>query len=221
MKRIIPILIFLLAVQTAAQAQEDPKAILVDEIEKVYCDEFLARIDNFFIQLNRYPEAKGYFVLSGANEFLERKLGYEMMFDGAISWRSFDASRVTKIRSTETGNVHLQFWLVPTGADVPNFISQSWNFTLPLGSKPFLFHSDMEQICSSPTFPQVMREYVSANPGMRVHVVIYANSSNGRRKGVTESKPALKGIPKDRIRYFFQRSSYDSYADYWLVPKRR
>lgn len=195
---------------------------MVDEFDHYQCEEFLARIDNFYIQLNNNRSATGYFVVSGGDEIIRAKTSCEMMLDGAVAARAYDPVRVTKIRSTNNGKLRVRLWLVPAGAETPDFGVSRWNLALPAGAKPFLFHTDMEQICYTPTFPGQMKEYLDANTGMRVHVVVYANSARSRRKDIRESMPRIKDIPKDRLRYFFVKTKTPyPYSDYWLVPAKK
>lgn len=216
------LLIFVLLTANSGLAQNKPKAMLFYEPERqVHCDEFQVIVDSFFIELFNMPSSHGYFVLTGGNEFLQDKINYEMMFDGYINQRRYDRGRVTTVRGAETGNVKFQMWVVPVGADIPKFETVKWNFKLPAGTKPFVIHSDMVQNCSLP-FSKFMNEFLAADPDTRVHIVIYANSARSRRRRVRETFPVMIGIPANRRRYFFVRSS-DPYlnADYWIVPKER
>jgi len=212
----------LLGLSSSAQ---NAKPVLIDEFGNIPCDDYLARVDNFYISLGSDPTAHGYAVISGF-PYLRRRLAYDLWLDGAVWSRRFDPDRITKIRGKEIGDIRMQFWLVPGGAEPPKFDPSAWNFTFAEKSKPFVFHSEMEQICSSPTFTRPYKEYIDANLGSRGHVVIYAASQRSFRKTLQEAKERLKGIPGKRLRYFFVRidgSPYgdNSYADYWLVPKRK
>ena len=205
-----------------AFAQERPQAVLVDERKDIGCEQLLATVDNFYIQLNNNVDAKGYVVLSGSNDDLLRKIDIELLFDGAVQQRRFDATRVTKIRGKEIGPLNIQFWLVPAGAEIPKFDVVDWNLRLSPDTKRHLLHTDMEQICSTPTFPEMAKELIDDNPDARIHVVIHANSVRTRQKGISEALSRMKKIDKKRVRYFFAPLSDDPfpYADYWIVvPK--
>lgn len=220
MRIFAPIIILLFVI--SCFAQEKPTATLVDEFAHSPCDEFRARVDNFYIQLNKAPSSRGYFVVAGGNAFLDEKLGYELLMDGTIAQRQYDPGRVTKIRSTENGMIRVQMWLVPEGAIKPDLAETQWNLTLPAGTRAFVIHSGLEGICSYPTFPSQMKEYLGANPGMRVHVVVYASNSRTRKRGVRETLHDLEGIPKNRVRYFYSYvEGPDPYEDYWLVPTKK
>ena len=200
--------------------------VLVDEFDKPHCDEFLARVDNFFLQLNAEPTATGYFILSGPENKRLEMLEMDMLFDGAIAQRAYEAALVKKAIAwnLNSNEIHLQFWLVQSGSAPPEVEVVrriEWHYNLSPGMEPFILHTDNEHICSTPTFPKVYQAILLANPKAHGNVVIYGNSRKAQREGLKDAKETLKAIPKARFRYFFVRSA-DEYpwADYWIVPPK-
>ena len=173
------ILITLLASFQICFGQEKPKAILVDEFSKIECDDFLSRIDNFHIQLKNDSTSQGYAVISGDNSNLRVKLAYELWINGAIKTMKYDGNRIVKVRSKEIGEPKMQLWIVPSGVEKPDFKEITWNFVFPPKTKPFIFHDDFEQICSSVAFEKIFTEYLMANPNSRGHIVIYGKLFQG------------------------------------------
>jgi len=204
-------------------AQEKPKAILVDEFSQLTCDDILARAENFFMQLHANPSARGYFMISGRNDLLRGKLFWERQFYAIAAARSLDRERLVEIRGSETGDFKGQFWLVPSDVIVPDFRPSTWNFSLSAGAKAFIINSEFGEMCEDPINPSMINDFLNANPGMRVHAVIYANTKKARQEGLRNSQGALKTIPANRVRYFIARSHGYSIplAEYWLVPKKR
>lgn len=221
-RRVVFVLIFCMTTLTVALAQEKPEPVLVDQFSKIGCDNYLAHIDNFYQSyLEKDSASHGFVIISGDNRYLNKKLAYELTWDGAMEQRAYNPSRVTKIRGKESGDLDVQFWYIPAGLDIPRFQTTTWNFTFPANTKPFILHSDMEQICSTPTFAKVYKEYLDTNPDAHGNVVIFANSKRAYRKGLNEAKKTLNNIPMSRIRFFLSHidDSYP-YAEYWLVPKK-
>ncbi len=94
----------------------DPKPELVDEYGVLKDDDVKARVDNFYIQLNNNPSAKGYIINYGTPAQVRKQKAQIMK---AINFRKYDASRVTFVDGPNNGEVKSKFWLVPLGADDP------------------------------------------------------------------------------------------------------
>jgi hypothetical protein len=94
-----------------------PQAKLVDEFGPQKDDEVKARVDNFYIELNNDPNAKGYVVNYGnAKQIAARKA--QIM--KAVNFRKYDANRLVFVDGGDTGaGVNTKFWLVPAGAKPP------------------------------------------------------------------------------------------------------
>lgn len=202
--------------------QERPVAMQVDEFGRISCDDYLARIDNFYVQLNNNPTVQGLMIVSGDPKYFRNKIDYELNFEGAIRGRKFDPDRVTIARGKKSDELKIQFWIVPAGANPPEFERTERDLKLPPGTKPFVLHDDLEQICWTPTFAKVYKEILDANPRSRGNVVVFAASKRAYAKGVREAKANLKGISPSRLRFFRSRTgSTDPYAEYWIVPPRK
>lgn len=138
------VLMFLFISLQLCFGQAALKAELVDEFSYLSCEDFRHRIDNFVIELAENPNLQGYVYITGKEDDLRKKVGYELLIKGQIALRNFDKSRVSFIRNTDTKNFKVQLWEVPAGAVKPDFKKTNWNFVFPLLTKPFLFHDDFE-----------------------------------------------------------------------------
>jgi hypothetical protein len=104
------------ASETAA-VSTPPGSSMVDEFGPQKADEIKARVDNFFIQLNNDPNAKGYIVNYGTAKQIAARRADILK---AISFRKYDANRVVFVDGGDTGSgVNTRFWLVPAGATPP------------------------------------------------------------------------------------------------------
>ncbi len=94
-----------------------PTPIPVDEYGPSQDDDVKARIDNFFIQLNNNPGARGYVIIYGTPAQIRRQKAQIMR---AINrpGSGHDASRVTFVDGP-AGEQKVKLWLVPAGADNP------------------------------------------------------------------------------------------------------
>jgi hypothetical protein len=221
----VALLGLVLALSGLTRGQELPKPTLIDEFGRISCDEYLSRVDNFLVALANDPTSRGVVVVQG-DAPLRRRLAYELWLGGALRMRGFDASRIRQLRGPDTGDVHVRLWLVQFGAEEPVAPATAWDFSFSLREKPYVFHSEMEHICSSPNFAAPYKEYLDANAGSRGHVVIYTSSGRSFRRALRTAKAQLGNIRAEKLRYFHVRVSPTengdySYAEYWLVPKRR
>jgi len=89
----------------------------VDEFGKATADDVKARVDNFYIQLNNNPTAQGYIINYGTPAEIKAR---RTQITKAISFRKYDASRVTFVDGPDTGSgVNTKFIIVPPGATPP------------------------------------------------------------------------------------------------------
>ncbi|MEP6947109.1 MAG: hypothetical protein ABJA02_14410, partial [Acidobacteriota bacterium] len=94
-----------------------PNARMTDEFGAQKDDEVKARVDNFYIELNNDPNAKGYIVNYGTAKQISARKAQIMK---AINFRKYDANRVVFVDGGDMGSgVNTKFWLVPAGAEPP------------------------------------------------------------------------------------------------------
>lgn len=213
MKLWIPTIIFLATF--ALVAQENKRASLIDEFGANSCDEMLARIDNFFIQLHNNPAEKGWVIISGSNEHLIKKIKLEALFTSGVIQRRYDPKHVAILRGPETGEATMQFWL---GSDLPAKDLQVWDLTIPKGTEPLYFLSDSDTICIYPTVYKYLRELLRANPKLRINAVVWEKSSRKYRKKVKNVSESLGAQSSKRLRFFQKLEPFDASTEFWLVP---
>lgn len=201
-------------------AQEKPKAELVFEFGNDGCEILLANMDYFYSELQNNPDSHGYVVISGKGDDTLKKLRYELLINGSIAFRKFDANRINKVRGAETNNLKIQLWKVPAGAEKPVFNEAKWNFVFPPETKSFVFQDYNEQICYSVGYEKAFGEYLDANPNAKGHIVIYEKSPKKYQKQKQAVQKLLSTIPQNRLR-FFQVKKDTSNVEFWLVPKNK
>ncbi|MGI8788410.1 MAG: hypothetical protein ACR2HG_11695 [Pyrinomonadaceae bacterium] len=93
------------------------EAIKVDEFGDQKADEIKARLDAFYIDLNNNPSDRGVIINYGTPKQIAKR---ESDIRKAITFRKYDASRVTFVRGGDQGTgVRTVFWRVPPGAAEP------------------------------------------------------------------------------------------------------
>lgn len=93
-----------------------PGSTLVAEVGNVKPDELKAQLDNFYVQLNNDPTARGVIINSGTDREVAKR---ESDIRKAIAFRNYDASRVTFVRGSSDPGIRTRMYLVPAGATAP------------------------------------------------------------------------------------------------------
>ncbi len=121
-------------------------------------------------------------------------------------------------------NLTVQFWIVPAGADKPEYIEGNWSYELEV-KKSFIFQRTylMDDIC--PSFPNVKlySEFLRANQNLRGNIVIYEeNLEKFRQKQKELLNELVKEykIPHSGIKFFFVEEA-TSGLEFWLVPRKK
>lgn len=205
-------------------AQEKPEAILIDKFGLLNCEDIWARQDAFFVEIQNSPTSIAYAVIYGKKNATRQNLAREKLIAGFVKFRKFDKARLKIVRGKESNEPHTEFWLVPAGADKPDFDEVEWDLTFPTNQKPFIYYSSNEDddICPSGWQLKIYSDYLTKNPKARANIVIYAKSTSEFQK---QSKDFLDelgknyNIPPKRIRFFFvkEKTDYKSY-ELWLLP---
>lgn len=213
MKYLLPLILLLTTVVAAQDTRAAGDVFPIDEFGDQYCDEFKARIDNFYIQLNLNPTNRGYFVVSGSKETLANRLYLELLLASAIADRAFDPARVTVVHGEEAGPLKVQLWVVPADADNPKFHNVQWDFKLAPGHEPVLLRAECSQICSPSRLGELAQKLVAANPDGRMYIVVQGPTRRSRLVELERAKRKMAKLGITRARYFI-RASYDPHYPY-------
>ena len=227
LQKVFLILIVLFALQICF-GQEKPKAELVDEFGKINCEELQARTDGFYQNgLRSNPSSTGYIVIFGnKNNSLEKYL-LEVRFKSAVISQKYEFNRVVFVRGKNNDSTHGQFWLVPAGAEKPNFDEENWDYSLPELNKAVKFHErnweNFDNICpSNRNFSEELyAKLLLGNPGFRGNIVINENSSKNLKKELLKTFVNKYKIPLNRLKFFYDANGYPDNVEYWIVPPKR
>lgn len=224
--KIISIFLILFASAWFCLCQEPlPKARLIDEYGKLNCESVSARMDNFMHDLMNDPSAMGYAVVyPGKGEFKDAQWQARRI-TGSIYWRKFDKTRLLVVRGEERDDLKIQYWLVPAGANKPEFREGSWPEPVRDSSKPFIFFTSGpgDYICPS-NDEETYINFLAAHPDLRGHIVIFNRS---RREGKEDAEYWLKTFTEDgrigrnKFRIFFAKNKDFSDAEFWVVPVKK
>ena len=141
MRKLLTVLLLLAASAAQTQARgQTPDARMIDAFGDIQISDFLARADNFAIELQNNPQAKGYVVAYIVpNRFPGFPLRRAFWARGyLINGRGFDASRVEVINGGYRDEIGFEFWVADAGAKPPR---EDFDFGPALRRErtPFLF----------------------------------------------------------------------------------
>jgi hypothetical protein len=89
-----------------------------DEIGNIAHDDEKARLDIFAAELQNDPRSTGYIVATGGKPGeAQKRLNDEKTY--LVNTRGMDASRIVTLAGRTGGDIRIEFWLVPPGAEAP------------------------------------------------------------------------------------------------------
>jgi hypothetical protein len=218
---------FILFALQICSAQEKPKAELVDEFGKIYCEDLQSRLDGFYQNgLGSNSSSTGYIVIFGNKNNSLEKYMLEVRFKSAVFSQKYDFNRVVFVRGKNDDSTHGQFWIVPPCAAKPDFDEENWNYSLPELNKAVKFHEriweDFDDICPSNRqfSEELYAKLLLGNPKFRVNIVISGNSSKNLKKELIKVFVNKYKIPANRLKFFYDENGYPDNVEYWIVPPK-
>jgi hypothetical protein len=120
MNRIFNAALLLSLLCATAPARQQPTARMIDEFGGVAFSDMLARLDNFAIELQNEPGARGVVVAySAKHKFpgwpLRRA---EVSIDYLVNTRGLDAARLSVLNGGLRDDTGFELWVVPAGAEL-------------------------------------------------------------------------------------------------------
>ena len=102
--------------------QDTKIPIIIDDFGRMGDCETTSRLDNFFSRLQKNQDATGYIITYQGKNALPAEYGvsaYEKIIKNYISFRNFNASRITFLNGGFREELSTELWLVPSGASEP------------------------------------------------------------------------------------------------------
>ena len=100
-----------------AGVEQAPQPILIDEFGAMSNDDIRGRLDLFFAELSNNPNNQGYIINYGTPAQVAAR---ERLIRNHITFRRFDASRITLVNGGDTGaGPTTKLYRVPPGATNP------------------------------------------------------------------------------------------------------
>lgn len=96
-------------------------SVLVDNYPPIRLNDEKARLDNFAIQLQNDPNAKGYIIVYGGTRAnnAEKQKRIRRAYDYLVNTRGVAADRLVTLEGGTRDQTTTELWIVPLGADPP------------------------------------------------------------------------------------------------------
>lgn len=221
LRQLIFIILLIFAFQVSF-GQEKPTARKVDVFEMVDC--CFPNFDAFYSELLA-SNSTGYVVIyKNKNKPLESyRYQYAVKSIFALDRKN---TEIHFIQGKGENVTRTELWAVPKGAEKPTFAEETWDYSIPPFTKPFMLweESTIDGICNFFYQKEYFSNILKSNEWLNMNVVIYANSAKQFRKTQKEVLEMLvdnNKITKNRIRFFNSPKIGFAEMEYWLVPKRR
>lgn len=216
--------IVLSAAAGSGVSQEPPKAILIDEFERIGCEDLSSRLDLLLGEMRNRPDSSGYVVIPSNSENVAWREGF---IDGYARWRDFEEDRFIVVRGNFQDPPLTQAWLVPAGAESPAVTANDQGYQLDGSPRKVHIFGDFDDpgTChyTGPPF-RMLSKYLKANPDRRANIAVGLPSSfqfRDTRKEIIKSFREDYGVDPARLRFFWVRTLWDrGIYEFWLIGKK-
>ncbi len=213
------------SIATGGFGQSSEKPVLIDQFGELPCDDRMARLDHFFVELANHPDAEGFVVISHSAGNRVEAVFQQRMIERYMRFRGFDVNRIDIERSSSSNDLTVSFWRIPAGAPKPEH-TQDTSLEIIEKTTPFLFASEevYGQVECSKFDIEIFAKFLKANSAARANLVFRDRSTRDGRRRADEILSTLigqYGIKKNRIRTFFVKpraGSYEPITEFWYLP---
>lgn len=241
-KTILIFLFLIVAVPFCWGQNTSPKAKLFDEFGKLCSEDFTAKYDNFLIELQNDPTARGFIIFNG-NNALE---GLNLQFMGLLKYqgetRKFDISRITVKRGEDKSTMNTRMWLVPAGAKYPEageefvgskitsatLFDKGWaDFHKPFGK--LMIYADnffYDWGCDIAPNRKEFANILLSDKKLTGYLVIYTTRGKGRSYANKVLKFAANElvntykVPRTRLKSIYAGNRKEPELEFWFVPAK-
>ena len=213
------------SIATSGFGQSSEKPVLIDQFGELPCDDRMARLDPFFVELANHPDSQGLVVINHSPSDRMEAVFQQRMIERYTRFRGFDLERIDIERSSSSNDLKVSFWRLPAGAPKPEHTLDT-SFEITEKTTPFLFASEeiYGHVECSEFDIDIFAQFLKSNPAARANLVFRDLSAREGRRRADETLSMLIGeheIEKHRIRTFFVKprpNSYEPITEFWYLP---
>ena len=216
------LLLIIMLISTSALGQEQSSPILIDEIGNTSCEDLMARVDNFSIQLESHPAMIGV-VLVSAQDSVTDDYPAHFIYRTIIGRHGLKHS-MKIFRTNRPGPWQVQFWLAQKETDV-NLTNSKLVTATPQTITASFHFGDMS---GDPCTNHIGRGFailLKSDPTYVGHIVVYNVPQKRRAEIAADWLKSMRedyGIQRKQLRVFFRRDKSEAFIVYntkfWIVP---
>jgi hypothetical protein len=221
-------IIGLLCLATFAQDLDlsgGPDPLTVDEFTELPCEEFLGRLDNFFLTINQNPDMIGITFISVDPTKKYKSVNAEQIINNYVNYRKFPANRIKIVRTNSDEDMYFRLWVWDPNAASPELGEIDNTLILPQNlTEPFLLSTEDEfGTCPSGDPRKLFADFLNANLTARGKIVIRERSAKkgtGLSTKIRDDLSKTYGISSDRLSVTNESGSPGSSpkVEYWYLP---
>jgi len=238
MKKFIFLCIVLFTAATVLA--QKPKPVLVDEFGEVCSEDLMARMDNFFIELNKDSTSQEIVTFHGREDMEGRNVKlWRYISDIYPQLRIRDLSRLTFIRGENRHQQLIQFWISPPGVEKtqimlyapqrhypePRLFDRAWvDIHRWYGQTDIYSDGFLDLGCDFSPNRELFAKILRENKHLNAFLIVYTKKSDRKlgRKIATFALIDLVGnykVPRSAIRAIYGGTRKEPEVEFWLVPK--
>lgn len=239
--RCFPLLLVTFGMFSAVLAQEQPKAVLIDEFGDECSESVMSRRDNFLYQVGHNPNSSGFILFYGDRDSEGRNVKlaqYLASFDSLA--RKHASSTIKLVRGKNVGNLLVQFWLVPSGADEPQpdqlFVENQYSKTTRFDRSWADFNNWSGKLdiysdgfydlgCDFRPNRELFAKAIRENKDLNGYLIVYTGFGKGADRGKRIATFAVNdlvrnyGVRRARLTAIYGGGREEPEIEFWLVPK--
>ena len=224
MRRYSLVCSFILLLVPNAYLQQRSTAKLVDEFGEASCEDISMRVHNLYRETIDQPGTIGFVVINPQKNRFNRAVRVKKLVEVILRFSKLDLNKIRVVRGHELDQLEVRMWIAQPGLNEPSYESVSWPEETYDLSKPFVYGATfIDEVCQT-FMPELYADLIKANPNIRGRVVIYPYPGLSKWKMAEEWINTLTkeyGIPRDRLRLYFGKPSYNINVEFWIVPVKK
>lgn len=230
-QKAISVLIILFASFQICFAQEDSKAILLNELGlKGGCEYFWSSLDVLLVDLLNEPNSIGYVVIKGNKNNILQTIIHKEWIAEHIKLRKLDpklkdldSNRIIAVKGEDSTEFKIQIWKVPHNAEKPFKFKTDFDYSLSV-KKPFVLYDinfDPGGLCPYFNPVKVFTEFLAANPELRGNVVIHEKTKKKFLQRKDNLSKEINPTLRHWLQFFQSTKNYAGGYELWFVPPNK
>lgn len=188
-------------------AQASQERTLVDSLSGLFsCSDLRYRLDKFFEDIIHDDGTVGYVVLHGAPDYRLSRYFRLTDIQGQRDTRNFPADRMIVLYGPESDDLKIDFWKVPSNAEVLPFPKAHWNANKLITEPKLIFSTGGSGSECYGDHQDTFMNLLVNNPELKGRIIIKGKNQAvfGRTKAELLAK--FQRVPSRRLEFVFEKA---------------